>query len=163
MLNHIPMHIPPVIENLGTKNMSPNAPNSLIPLFRKPLVTKLLGVYIVDLEGAVVDMRGGIRTHEEGMVVHQILATVDMREDGYCFFGFASFHVEEVCWDDVEVLGVEVEFGLEVLDAEAVVAELDIDVSLVKPRSNLLFHTLKTSAGPGFSLMNLRERGFSIS
>lgn len=129
MLNHVPRRVPPVIENLRSQNMPPNTPHSLISLICKPLVAELLGVEVVNLEGAVVHMRGWIGGHEERVVVNVGGAAVDVREKGDVFLAGGGCRVgvvdvEEVAGGDVEGAGVEVDEGVEFGGADAVVAEL---------------------------------------
>lgn len=50
MLDHISCSIPPVVENLTSKNVSANTPDRLIVFLREPLVTQLLGIEVVNLE-----------------------------------------------------------------------------------------------------------------
>lgn len=94
--------------------MPPNTPHGFIPLLREPLVAEFLGVEVVDLEGAVVHVGGGVRGHEEGVVVDRSGAAVDVGEEGDCFFAGGccvvfGVDVEEVAGDDVEGAGVEVD------------------------------------------------------
>lgn len=50
MLDHISCSIPPVVENLTSKNVSANTPDGLIVFLREPLVAQLLGIEVVNLE-----------------------------------------------------------------------------------------------------------------
>ena len=59
MLYHVPTGIPPVIKDLRAQDVTPDAPDALVPLFGEPLMAQLLGIEIVDLERAVVDVAGG--------------------------------------------------------------------------------------------------------
>lgn len=129
MLNHIPRRIPPVIKNLRSQNVPPNAPHSLIPLIRKPLVAQFLGIEVVDLERTVMHVRGWVRGHEKGVVVDVGGAAVDVCEEGDVFLavggcGVGGVDVKEVAGGDVEGAGVEVDEGVEFGGADAVVAEL---------------------------------------
>ena len=76
----------------------------------------------------MVHVLGGVRGHEEGVVVDVGVAPVDVREDGNVFagggLGGGGGDVEEVGGREIEVRGVEAHLGGEVPHAEAVVSEL---------------------------------------
>lgn len=80
MLDHISCGIPPVVENLTSKDMSANTPDRCIVFFREPLVAQFLSIEVVNLERAVVHMCCRVRTHEERVVIDGILATIDVGE-----------------------------------------------------------------------------------
>lgn len=96
MLHHISRRVPPIIKDLAPKNMPPNTPDALIPLLSQPLVPHVLGIVVVDLKGAVVDVRGLAGRHEEGVVVDVRLAAVNVREDADEFLFTINEDVEEV-------------------------------------------------------------------
>lgn len=50
MLDHVAGGIPPIVKNLRAQDMTTNAPNRLILLLGKPLVTQCLRVKIVHFE-----------------------------------------------------------------------------------------------------------------
>lgn len=99
--NHETGRIPPIIENLRSKDVASNTPHRLITLLRKPssnvrilfhgtcwadlLVSEKLSVEIVHFKWAVVDMRGRICAHEECVVVYVILIAIDVREKSNVF------------------------------------------------------------------------------
>lgn len=125
VLDHIVGGIPPVVEDLRPEDMPADAPDGVVALLVQPLVPEHLGVVVVHLEGAVVHVAGLVGAHEEGVVVDVVVAAVDVREDGHVLPGAVGLvDVEEVGGHEVEVLQVEVELAGEVLDAEAVVAQL---------------------------------------
>lgn len=116
MLDNIASRIPPVIEDLRAQDMPTNTPGQLIPFLRQPLMAQLLGVKVVHLEGAVVDMRfGGIGAEEDAVVVYEGIPEVEVGEHGYEDLLAFVFDVEEVGWHNVEVCGVELEEGVEFL------------------------------------------------
>lgn len=123
MLYHVPRRIPPIVEDLTAQDMSTEAPNTLVSLRLKPLMAQRLeksvsertrrgwlrrnlSIEIMDFEGAMVHVRCCVFTHEEGVVVHKILASIDVRKHGYVFSCGTLTDVEEVCGDDVEMVGI---------------------------------------------------------
>lgn len=146
MLDHVASRVPPVVEDLRTENMPSHSPHRLVPLSGQPVVSQLLGIEVVNFEGAVVHMRGLVRAHEEGVVVNGIASPIDVGKDCYVHFLAVLFHVEEVTRDEVEVPGVEVEHCRKILYAVSKVTKLFSVrrwVLLVK-----MPHTLCTGAGP---------------
>ena len=89
---------------------------------------QILCIKVVDFETAMMHMGSGVAGEENGVVVCVAGTEVEVREDGYVFLlgeggvGGIGVDVEEIGGDDVEGAGVPLHFGLEVLDAEAVVA-----------------------------------------
>jgi hypothetical protein len=79
---------------------------------------------------AMVYMRGGIRAHEEAVVVDIVRAAIDVREESDIFLVPVFFDVEEVAGHKVEGCCVKVNHFLEVLDAQAKVAQLDLSVAV---------------------------------
>ena len=63
--------------------MSPDAPAILVALLDQPVVADDLGVEIEDLEGRVVDVVFGAGEEEDGMVVDEFVAAVQVHEGGY--------------------------------------------------------------------------------
>lgn len=124
MLDHVTSRVPPVIEDLRTEDMTSHSPHRLVPLSCQPVVSQLLGIEVVNFEGAVVHMRGLVCAHEEGVVVNGIASPIDVGKDCYVQFLAVLFHVEEVTRDKVEIPGVEVKHGWEVLYTVSKVAEL---------------------------------------
>lgn len=135
MLDHEPVDVPPVVEDLGPQNMPPDAPDGGVLLLGEPLVAEGLGVEVVDLVRRVVHVflhAGGQGGHEEGVVVHEVLVAVDVREQrDLLACGLVGFRVDLVQRDvqdvrghDVEVGSVPCHLGREVLDVETKVAEL---------------------------------------
>jgi hypothetical protein len=79
-------------------------------------MAQLLGVEVVHLKGAVVDMRPGrIGAEEDAVVVYKGIAEVEVGEHGYEDLVTFVFDVEKVGWDDVEVGCVKAEEGVEFL------------------------------------------------
>lgn len=124
MFHHVARRIPPIVEDLTPKYMPPNAPHTPVPLLREPLVPHVLRVVVVDLKGAVVNVRGFAGRHEEGVVVDVGLASVNVREDADQFLFTIGRNVEEVCWYDVESFCVPLQQIVESLDTESEVAQL---------------------------------------
>ncbi len=97
--------------------MPADAPNTLVLLLRKPLMSKKLGVEVMHLEGAVVYVVLGVLAgregcHEHGVVVGEGLAAVDVCEDGDVFTGgFTGLFVGLVERNVQHVRGAEVEVG----------------------------------------------------
>lgn len=66
--------------------MPSHAPDGFITLGSKPLMTQELGIEIVDLEGTMMHVLWGIGVigaHEEGMVIDELVAAVDVCEYGH--------------------------------------------------------------------------------
>lgn len=116
-----PARIVPVIEDLTAHDMAAHAPAILPPLLPQPVVAQHLHVEVVDLETTVMDVPFGTLEDEEGVVVDEFFAAVEMHEGG----GVAtSLVVEEFGSFEVEVRGVKVVGSLEVGYAVAEMAHL---------------------------------------
>jgi hypothetical protein len=90
-------------------------------------MAQLLGVEVVHLKGAVVDMRlGGIGAEEDAVVVYEGIAEVEVGEHGYEDLLAFVLDVEEVGWYNVEVGGVELEEVVELLGRIPEMAKLGI-------------------------------------
>ena len=124
MLDHIPSSVPPVIKDLRAQNVSANAPHRLIILVGKPLVTKFLGVKVMNLKRAMVDMRCCILAHEEAVVVHIIGTAIDVSKKRHVLLLAILLQVEEVSWNNVEVCGVEGDQVVKLLRANTKVSKL---------------------------------------
>lgn len=135
MLDHETVDVPPVVEDLAAEDMSADAPDRGVGLFGEPLVAEGLGVKVVHLERTVVHVflhAVRQRRQEHGVVVHQILAAVDVREQ--CDFlacrcvGFrvdlVQRHVQDVARHNVEVSRVKVHGRGEVGHVESEMAQL---------------------------------------
>lgn len=85
--------------------MPPDAPAILIPLFDEPIVPDDLGVEIKDLERRVVDVGLCAREEEEAVVVHELVAAVQVHEGGDVGAGGV---VQDVRGFEVEMAGPEV-------------------------------------------------------
>lgn len=162
MLNHVTSRVPPVVKDLGTENMPSHTPHRLVSLPCEPIVPQLLGIEVVNFKGAVVNMRSLVRAHEEGMVVNGVASLVDVGKHCDVDFLAVFFHVEEIARDEVEIPGIEVKHGREVLYAVSEVAKL-----LLSDNEScfwrLLDYTLCTGAGPTLNRWNFRRRGLSAS
>lgn len=120
MLDHEPMYIIPVVEDLTSKNMSAHPPAKLVTLLFKPLMSKELGIEIVYLKGAMVDMDGRLLLTEEGMMVDVILTTVEMEEAG----DIPAIGCEkDIRWLEGEIVAIEFESFVEVGDILTVMTE----------------------------------------
>ena len=99
--------------------MPTDTPNRLVALCCKPLVAQVLGIEIVYLEGAVVHVASLVGAHEECMMVDGFFTAVYVSKDCHVFLlVFRSIDVEEVCGDEVEVAGVELNLARKVLDGK---------------------------------------------
>ena len=86
-----------------------------------------LGVEVVDLKRRVVHVARRGRTHEERMMIDILFAAVHVREESHLLLPVRRIlflHAHEIRGHEVEVAGIEADLGLQVGDAEAVVAEL---------------------------------------
>ena len=124
MLDHVTSRVPPLVEDMRTEDMPSHSPHRLVPLSCQPVVSQLLGIEVVNFKGAMMYMRGLVCAHEEGMVVNGVASPIDVSEHCYVHFLTILFHVEEVTRDEVEIPGVEVKHGWEVLYTVSKVAEL---------------------------------------
>jgi len=125
VLNHVMRSVPPIVEDLRSEDVSPDAPDGLVALLGQPLVTQHLSVVVVYLERAVVYVARLVGAHEEGMVVDVVVAAVDVREDGHVLLRSVRLvDVQEVRRYEVEVFQVEVQLAGKVLYAQTIVAEL---------------------------------------
>lgn len=71
-----------------------------------------------------MDMRGGICGHEETVMIHEVLAAVDVcKERDIPLLAF-FFHVKEICRDEVERGCIEFNKRIKLLRADTIVAEL---------------------------------------
>ena len=136
MLNHVARCVPPVVEDLAAQDVASHAPDALVTLVCQPLVSKLLRIEIMDLKRAVMDVRGIVGAEEDGVVIDQLLAAVDVGEYSDVGPGAAVVRgdVEDIGGREVEVARVPVKLLGKVLDTEAVVAELCVLVSLKSDR-----------------------------
>lgn len=117
MLNHISIHIPPVVKKLGPENMSSHAPNGFVSSFSQPFVAELLCVEIMNFKGAVVNMGRGVCTHKESVVVYQVLSPINMCENSDILLLSFTLDIEKVGWYNIEIPSVELELLWEFLDA----------------------------------------------
>jgi len=114
------MYIIPVVKDLTPKNMSAHPPAKLVTLLFKPLMSKELGIEIVYLKGAMVDMDGRLLLTEEGMMVDVILTTVEMEEAG----DIPAIGCEkDIRWLEGEIVAIEFESFVEVGDILTVMTE----------------------------------------
>lgn len=90
-------------------------------------MAKILGIVIVDFEGAVVDVTRFIGTHEESVVVHEVLPAIDVGKDGHVFLLSVRINVKNVAGNEVKISRVELDLLVEVGHAKAKVAELLAD------------------------------------
>lgn len=152
MFHHVPRGIPPIVENLRSKNVASNAPDRLVTLVSQPLVSQMLSIIIVDLERAVVDVSSRrVGTQEEAMVIRVRHAKVEVRKHANDVFLTIHSYVQKISRHDVEVRGVEFEQLVKALCAVAKVAQLEGDIvsNFFCPCLPLEVHTLCTAAGPG--------------
>lgn len=87
-------------------------------------MSQVLGIKVMDLERAMVDMARRVLAHKERVVVHKLLATVDMCKQSNILPLALGAYVENVAGDEVKVARIEVDLRREVLHAQAVVAQL---------------------------------------
>lgn len=71
-----------------------------------------------------MDVTCRIGAHEEAMVVYMFFASVYMGKDSHILLLSFFLDKEEICWDDIEILGIELDEGFEVYGANAVVTKL---------------------------------------
>ena len=126
MLDHVPRGVPPIIKYLGAQNVSSDAPDRLIALLGEPLVADMLGVKVMHLERAMMNMTGLVGAHEESMMIDMVRATVNVSEDGNILLvtPIRLLQIEEVGRNKVEGPGVKAHLILEVLYAQPVVSQL---------------------------------------
>jgi hypothetical protein len=68
----------------------------------------VLGIIVKDFKGAMMNVRPGLAgAEEERVVVCMVLAQVQVHECGHVHSVAVIFHVKQVCWNDVEMGGVE--------------------------------------------------------
>lgn len=92
MFHHVARCIPPIVENLRSKNVTPNAPDRLVAFLRQPLVSQVLGIIIMNLEGAVMNVgRWRVCTQEEAVVIRRRRAEIEVRKRGHHMF-LTVFH-----------------------------------------------------------------------
>lgn len=60
------------------------------------------------------------------MVVYMFFASVYMGKDSHILLLSFFLDKEEICWDDIEILGIEFDEGFEVYGANAVVTKLSM-------------------------------------
>ena len=82
MLDHEPVYIIPVIEDLTSEDVSANPPAKFVSLFLKKLMSKKLCIKIVNLKRAMVYMDRRLLLTEEGVMIDIILSPVEMEETG---------------------------------------------------------------------------------
>lgn len=70
----------PVVEDLAAHDVSPNAPAVLVALLAEPVVAEQLGVEVVRLVRRMVHVRLRPLEEEEAVVVHELLAPVEVEE-----------------------------------------------------------------------------------
>jgi hypothetical protein len=58
------------------------------------------------------------------MVVYMFFASVYMGKESHILPLSFFFDKEEICWDDIEILGIELDEGFEVYSANTVVTKL---------------------------------------
>lgn len=108
MFNHVACWIPPIVENLGSQNMSAHAPDGLIALPGQPLMSQVLGVIVMDLKGAMVHMRvTWADAEKERVVVRVLLAQVQVHKCSHIRSVTVMFHVKQISGNDIEIRGVE--------------------------------------------------------
>ena len=73
-----------------------------------------------------MNMRCGVRTHEERVVIHQIFPTIYVCEHGHILLGTLVLHIEKISRNNVEVLCVEIKLLREFLDTKSVMPKLKI-------------------------------------
>lgn len=71
-----------------------------------------------------MDMRGGIGGHKEAVMIHEVLAAVDMCKERDILLLAFFFHVKEICRDEIERGCIEVNKRFKLLRTDTVVAEL---------------------------------------
>lgn len=135
VLDHEAVDVPPVVEDLAAEDVAADAPDGLVLFLGEPLVAQRLRVEVVHLERAVVHVLLNPRRQrrqEHRVVVHQILAPVDVCEQRHFFahrcvrlrVDLVQRHVQDVARYDVEVPCVPFHGCREVGDVETKVAEL---------------------------------------
>lgn len=133
MFDHVSRRIPPVVEDLRTKDMPSNSPYTLVVLLSQPLMAQLLGVKVVYLKGAVMYMGGVIRAHEETVMVDQVCTAIDVCKQGNIDCLFSLFHSQEIRGHDVEGGRVEIRHSAEVLNTESKVSQLSYSLVIHSP------------------------------
>lgn len=127
VLNHVPVRIPPVVEDLRSQNVSPHAPDRLVALLGQPLVAQHLCVVVVHLERTVVYVARFAGRHEETVVVDVVFTTVYVREHSNRLLSLVGEgNLEEVSWHDVEVCQIKLNLRLKIAYTESIVTKLII-------------------------------------
>lgn len=120
MLQDEPGGIEPVIKDLTTHDVSPNAPAILPTFMPQPVMTQHLRVKIVRFEARVMDMTLGAFEEEKAMVVDKLLPTVKSAE---CVEVAAGGIVDQLRWEEVEMSCVKLERLREIGDTDTEVAK----------------------------------------
>ena len=141
MLDHVPRGVPPIIKNLGPQNVSSDPPDRLIALLGEPLMAHMLGVKVMHLERAMMNVTGFVGAHEESMMIDMVRATVDVSEDGNILLvtPIRLFYVEKVGRDKVECSGVKAHLISKVLYTQPIVSQLSTGqqtAQSIKPGKN---------------------------
>lgn len=106
--------------------MTSHSPNTLVALLCKPLMPYLLCIKVVDLKRAVMNMRGLICRHEEGMMINIVGSAIDVCEYSHDFPLPLGQYVQKVSRYDIEVARVPSQQSIEILHTEAVVTKLGV-------------------------------------
>lgn len=124
MLNHITSGVPPVVKDLRPQDMTANAPYWRVPLLGKPLVTQILGIKIMHLKRAMMDVARLVSAHEEGVMIYKIVTTINMRKERHVLPSVRGIYVEEVRRGEVEIARIKVDLFLEILHAQTEMPQL---------------------------------------
>lgn len=129
MFNGEPTGVLPVVEDLGSIDVSPHAPNGGVRLAQEILVAQKLRVEILHLERAVVDLvrdgeAGGRTGKEQGVVIAVVLALVEMHKCQGVHFVAVHIFPLDVRRHKVEEARVKLDVFIEHGRDEAVVSEL---------------------------------------
>ena len=120
MLDHEPVYIIPVIEDLTSEDVSANSPAKFVSLLLQPLMSKKLCIKIVNLKRAMVYMDRRLLLTEEGVMVDVILSPVEVEETGDIP---AVGCKEDIGWLEGEIVAIEFISFVEVGDILTEMAE----------------------------------------
>lgn len=130
VLYHELVCVPPIVEDLAAQNVPSKAPNGLVALLCQPVMTHCLRVDVMNLETAVMGVRYCMAWwqchHEHTVVVHQLFASLNVREHAHVsLFPVPFINVQNVCWHQVKGLCVKGELCFEIAHDETVVTKFE--------------------------------------
>lgn len=154
MLDHVPRGVPPIIKDLGAQNVSSDPPDRPVALLGEPLMSELLGVKVMHLERAMMNVTGFIGAHEESMMIDVVRAAVDVSEHGNILLvtPIRFFLVEKVGRNEIECSSVKAHLIWEVSYTQPIVSQLSTGQRTAQTLEQGKIPTLCTAAGPGWNL-----------